>query len=126
LFVQITMLLLCAVGLYASAFMYLKARRAARGELTEPSIVETARARVFGVPNAALGIAYYAALALLVPALATPGVWWAAFAAAAGAAAFSAYLAYSLLFVTRAPCPYCWASHLANWAILALLCSAHR
>jgi uncharacterized membrane protein len=126
LFVQNTILLLCAVGLYASAFMYRKARRAARGELTEPSIVETARARVFGVPNAALGIVYYGALALLAPGLATPAVWWAAFAAAAGAAAFSVYLAYSLLFVTRAPCPYCWASHVANWAILALLSSAHR
>jgi uncharacterized membrane protein len=122
MFVQITILLLCAGGLYASAFMYRKALRAARGELSEPSIVETPRARALGgVPNAAFGIAYYAGLALLVPALGVPAAWWTACAAAAAAGAFSAYLAYSLIFVTRAPCPYCWASHIANWAILALL-----
>jgi uncharacterized membrane protein len=122
MFVQFTILLLCAAGLYASTFMYRKARRAAKGELEEPSIVETPRARVLGsVSNAAFGIAYYAALAALVPALGNPLVWWAACAAAAAAGTFSAYLGYSLLFVTRAPCPYCWASHFANWAILALL-----
>lgn len=119
---QITILLLCAGGLYASAFMYRKARRAARGELLEPSIVQTPRARALGgIPNAAFGIAYYAGLALLVPALGMRPAWWAALVAAALAGTFSAYLAYSLLFVTRAPCLYCWASHIANWAILALL-----
>jgi uncharacterized membrane protein len=105
--------------------MYRKAVLAARGELREASIVESPRARAIGgVPNAAFGIAYYAGLALSVPALGIPLVWWGALFAAAAAALFSAYLAYSLLFVTRAACPYCWASHIANWTIPALLVAA--
>jgi uncharacterized membrane protein len=121
---QITIVLLCGVGCYASAFMLAKARRAARGELTEPSVVATPRARVGRTPNAAIGLAYYLALALATTSLHVPLVWWAAAAAALGAAAFSAYLAYSLLFVTRMPCVYCWTSHAANWALAALVVSA--
>lgn len=122
MFFQTTILLLCAVGLYASAFMFRKWRSAQRGELREESIVRTPQARALGgIPNAAIGIVYYAALALAVPALGVAFVWWAALGAATAAGAFSAYLAYGLLFVTRAPCPYCWASHVANWAILALV-----
>ncbi len=94
--------MLCGVGLYASLFMLRKAGAAARGELSEPSVVQTPRARLFGgVPNAVFGAVYYPALALaiwlplsrlaltllLVPVLA--------------AAATSVFLAYSLLFVTR-------------------------
>ena len=116
------MLLLCGIGLYVSAFMARKSQRASRGELTEASVVETSRARVAGgVPNAAIGIAYYAMLAVATPFLAIPLVWLASLAAAAAAAAFSAYLAYSLLFVTRMPCVYCWTSHAINVALLALL-----
>jgi uncharacterized membrane protein len=117
-----TILLLCAVGLYASAFMYRKSIRAARGELLESSVVETPRARVFaGTPNAAFGLAYYAALAAAVPFLGFTAVWTAAFAAALTAALFSVYLAYSLLFVTRMPCFYCWTSHAVNAVLVALL-----
>jgi uncharacterized membrane protein len=29
----------------------------------------------------------------------------------------SAVLAYSLLFVTRMPCTYCWTSHAINWTL---------
>jgi uncharacterized membrane protein len=51
-------------------------------------------------------------------------VWWAALAAAAAAAAFSAYLAYSLLFVTRMPCVYCWTSHVVNFSLILLVALA--
>ncbi|MBD5655747.1 MAG: hypothetical protein IAI50_11300 [Candidatus Eremiobacteraeota bacterium] len=120
--VRVTIVLLCGVGLYASAFMARKARRAARGELGEPSVVETPRARVAGgVPNAAIGLVYYAAVAVAVPLLGVWDVWWLVLAAALGAAAFSAYLAYSLLFVTRMPCVYCWTSHVTNWMLVALV-----
>ncbi len=120
--VQGTIILLCGVGLYASAFMLRKAARAARGRLTEPSVVHSARARSFGgTPNAAIGLAYYAALAMATLMLGIPLVWGIAFAAALGAAAFSAYLAYSLLFVTRMPCAYCWTSHVVNWALVVLV-----
>ena len=116
--VQVTILLLCAVGLYASTFMLRKARRSERGELSEPSVVQTGRARMFGIPNAAFGVAYYAALAIATGLFGIPAVWWLAFVAAALAAAGSVYLAYSLLFVTRMPCVYCWTSHVVNWALL--------
>ncbi len=95
-----------------------KAQVAARGGLAEPSVVETPRARAIGgVPNAWFGVVYYLALAATVPFLGHCPVWAAAFAASLGAAAFSLYLAYSLLFVTRMPCVYCWTSHAANWLL---------
>ncbi len=120
-----TVLLLCGVGLYASAFMLRKTLRAARGGLSEPSVVQTSRARALGgVPNAALGLAYYASLAAASFFFAWPAVWWAGLTAALGAAAFSAYLAYSLLWVTRMPCAYCWTSHAVNWALPVALCFA--
>ena len=117
-----TILLLCAVGFYASAFMFRKTLRARRGQLSEPSVVETPRARVVGgVPNAALGLAYYAALAISLAFLQVPGVWLAAFIASVAAALVSVYLAYSLLFVTRMPCAYCWTSHAVNAALVVVL-----
>jgi uncharacterized membrane protein len=120
--VRFTVLLLCGVGLYASAFMLRKTLRGGRGELAEPSVVQTPRARALGgTPNAAVGLAYYACLACATFFLAVPGVWWAALAASLGAAAFSAYLAYSLLFVTRMPCVYCWTSHVVNWLLPVLV-----
>jgi len=114
--------LLCAVGFYASAFMARKAARDARGELTEASVVQRPAARVLGgVPNAWLGLAYYALLAAALPFLGNHSVWVVALAAAALAAAMSLYLGYSLLFVTRMPCPYCWTSHAVNWLLALLL-----
>ena len=122
LLLRLVITLLCGVGLYTSLFMLAKTRRAERGELTEPSVVQTARARLFGnVPNAALGSLYYPALAI--------GIWVAPLAfmpvllaASLFAAGTSIVLAYSLLFVTRMPCPFCWTSHAINW-ILAV-CNA--
>jgi uncharacterized membrane protein len=120
--IRIGILLLCAVGLYASAFMYRKSLRAARGTLREPSVVQSPRARAAGrVPNAAIGLLYYAALAVCTAFLSVPLVWWAALAASLLAAAFSLYLAYSLWFVTRMPCVYCWTSHAINVALPVLL-----
>ena len=124
---RVTIFLLCGVGLYASAFMTRKAMRDARGELTEASVVQSARARSFGgTPNAAIGLAYYTALAVAAasPLLGVTAIWWSSLAAAAGAAAFSVYLAYSLLFVTRMPCIYCWTSHVVNWTLVVLVAYA--
>jgi uncharacterized membrane protein len=98
--------------------MLAKTRRAERGQLKEPSVVQTPRARLLGgIPNATFGAAYYPLLGI--------GVWVAharwevAILAVAvfAAAAMSAVLAYSLLFVTRMPCPYCWTSHAVNAAL---------
>jgi uncharacterized membrane protein len=100
--------------------MLRKAQKADRGELTEPSVVQTPRARLFGnLPNALLGAIYYPALALGVSVAHSPTLLALALAAAAFAAATSLALAFSLLFVTRMPCPYCWMSHAVNWMLFA-------
>jgi uncharacterized membrane protein len=117
----LTVFLLCAVGFYASAFMANKARRAARGELQEPSVVQTPAARLVGrVPNAVFGLIYYPCVAL---AVATPidAVRKLALLASLLAAAMSLVLAYSLLFRTKRPCPYCWTAHAINWMLPFLL-----
>jgi uncharacterized membrane protein len=119
--VDLLITMLCGVGLYASLFMLGKARRAARGQLSEPSVVETPRARLFGgVPNALVGVLYYPALAIVswLPLPMAFGI--AALAIVCFAAATSIVLAYSLLYVTRRPCPYCWTSHAVNWALVVL------
>jgi uncharacterized membrane protein len=114
--------LLCGVGLYASLFMLAKTRRAERGELFEPSVVQSPRARLYGgVPNAAIGSVYYPVLAACV--------WlpWRGAAAAlvltaavVFAALTSVVLAYSLVFITRRSCPYCWTAHWVNWSLAIL------
>ena len=110
---------LCAIGFYASVFMLRKSVRAARGELAEPSVVQTERARLFlGLPNSAIGMLYYCAVALVSWLTRDTAALAAVFGAAVLAACVSLYLAYSLLFVTRRSCPYCWAGHLVNWALL--------
>jgi uncharacterized membrane protein len=118
--VRAVITIFCGVGLYVSLFMLRKSGRAARGELRGPSVVKTPRAHLFGVPNSLLGAIYYPVMGI--------GVWLAhgtplevaLFAVALGAALTSVLLAYSLLFVTRRPCPYCWTSHVVNWALLGL------
>ncbi|HTU81623.1 MAG TPA: vitamin K epoxide reductase family protein [Candidatus Acidoferrales bacterium] len=114
--------LLGGVGLYASLFMLSKTRRAERGQLAEPSVVESPRARLYGgIPNAAVGAVYYPAVAVC-SWFDLPYGWALAVLAAAGlAAATSLALAYSLLFVTRRPCPYCWTAHAVNWSLLGLV-----
>src|SRR4029453_17559691 len=68
------------------------------------------RARLLGVPNAALGILLYAILAagLLAgaPALLLFAVTWPALA-------MSAFLGYGLI-VNHRQCRICWAGHVAN------------
>jgi uncharacterized membrane protein len=113
--------LLCGVGLYASLFMLAKTRRAERGALTEESVVQTPRARLYGgVSNALLGVLYYPAVAVAVWLVRTPLTAAALGAIVAFAALTSAVLAYSLLFVTRRPCAYCWTSHAVNWMLAAI------
>jgi uncharacterized membrane protein len=120
--VRAVITLLCGVGLYTSLFMLAKSRRAERGELRGPSVVKTARARLFGLQNSLLGSIYYPALAVAIwfvhPVVGTALVLAAAFFAAIT----SVVLAYSLLFLTRRECPYCWTAHAVNWSLLILSC----
>ncbi|MGA7745711.1 MAG: vitamin K epoxide reductase family protein [Candidatus Aquilonibacter sp.] len=114
--------MLCGVGLYASVFMLRKGAAAARGELAEPSVVQTPRARLFGgVPNAWIGAYYYPALGLAIWLATDRSELLILFLAALTAAGVSVVLAYSLLFVTRMPCVYCWTSHVVNWALAVAL-----
>lgn len=106
--------------------MLRKQIRGDHGELREASVVLTPRAKATGVPNSLLGLIFYVAILLLTPFLSSATVWVFALAASVLAAALSVYLAYSLLFVTRMPCAYCWAGHVINWLLLALLVVARR
>lgn len=116
---------LCGVGLYASLFMLGKARLAERGLLPEPSVVQTPRARLFGgMPNALIGACYYPALAIATWLPLPQSLEIVVLAIVIAAAATSLYLAYSLLFVTRRSCPYCWTTHAINW-LLVLLVAVH-
>jgi uncharacterized membrane protein len=109
---------LCGVGLYASLFMLRKGGAAARGELTERSVVQTPRARLFaGVPNALLGAVYYPALAIAIWFATSRLVLTLLLVPVLAAALTSVILAYSLLFITRMPCVYCWTSHAINWSL---------
>lgn len=110
--------MLCGVGLYASLFMLRKAATASRGQLSERSVVQTPRARLFGgVPNALLGATYYPALAVAIWFATSRLVLALLLVPVLAAALTSILLAYSLLFVTRMPCVYCWTSHAINWSL---------
>ena len=74
------------------------------------------RARLLGVPNAALGLGLYALLAAGLVTAANP--FWL-FLLTLPAMAMSAFLGYSLLANHR-QCRICWAGHIAN----AVLCAA--
>ncbi len=118
---EVAITVLCGVGLYASLFMLAKGRRAARGLLAEPSVVQSPRARLYGgLPNAALGVAYYPALAAAVWFVRSAAGATVVLLAVAFAAITSLALAYSLLFVTKRACAYCWASHTINWLLAVL------
>ncbi|HLX25861.1 MAG TPA: vitamin K epoxide reductase family protein [Candidatus Cybelea sp.] len=112
--------LLCGVALYASLFMLNKTRRAARGEVKGPSVVKTPRAHLFGIPNSLVGSLYYPGMAVAVWVVRGTISDLVLLIVAFGAAATSAYLAYSLIYVTRRECPYCWTAHIVNWCLLAL------
>jgi uncharacterized membrane protein len=77
------------------------------------------RARLLGVPNAALGLGLYAALTLGL-VLGWPPVLLVAMTLPA--AAMSAFLGYSLI-VNKRECRICWAGHAANGMLLVLFTS---
>lgn len=115
-----------AIGACASAAALYGHYRVLPGWLTGPEICRledggcavlfrSPRARLLGIPNAALGLALYAVIAagLLLhwpPAL--------LLVMTLPAVAMSAFLGYSLI-TNRRECRICWAGHIAN-ALLAV------
>jgi uncharacterized membrane protein len=119
---QVVITVLCGVGLYASLFMLSKTRRAERGLLAEPSVVQLPRARLYGgLPNALLGSLYYPGVALAVWFGHGRIVSLTLLIIAAFAAITSLILGYSLLFITKRECPYCWTAHAVNWLLLVMI-----
>jgi uncharacterized membrane protein len=86
-------------------------------------VLETPRAKLFGIPNSVYGIGIY--LYLLFFFLGAPLSWHLGVFLAAVAVLRSIYLAYSLLFVTKIPCPLCFTSHGINLFLLICLWLGH-
>lgn len=86
-------------------------------------VVDTPRAKVFGLPNSLLGQLWYVALivGVVTGAIGWPVVGSLFLFAAMGTVALGAYLTYSLLFLTRVNCRLCFTSHALNAALLVLL-----
>ena len=75
------------------------------------TVLDTPRAKLFGIPNSAFGVGMYAYLILN---LFIPFPWMIALVFLFFAVLRSIYLAYSLIFVTKIPCPLCFTSHVIN------------
>lgn len=82
-------------------------------------VLETPRAKLFGIPNSVFGIGMY--LYLILFFLGAPLPWGIGFALAVLALLRSIYLAHSLLFVMRVPCPLCFTSHGINLILFIVL-----
>lgn len=85
-------------------------------EKTCLSVLDTPRAKMFGVPNAVFGLFVYAYIAL--DSLFFPPYF--GFALISVSLFRSIYLAYSLLFVTRIPCKLCFTAHFVNVCLFGL------
>jgi uncharacterized membrane protein len=75
------------------------------------------RASLLGVPNAALGLGFYA---LLAAGLILDWPAWLLAAMTVPAVAMSAFLGWSLI-VNHRQCRICWTGHVANGVLFALL-----
>jgi uncharacterized membrane protein len=117
-----------AVGMAASVAALYGHYRVLPGWLTGPRICRlehggcavlfrSPRARVLGVPNAALGILLYIVLGLGL-VLGWPPVLL--FALTLPAVAMSAFLGHSLI-ANKRECRICWAGHIANGVLCVLL-----
>ena len=81
------------------------------------SVLETPRAKIVGIPNSAFGILIYAYLLADQLFFFPPiiGLVFLGFALLR-----SIYLAYSLIFVTKIPCPLCFTSHGINFLLFLI------
>ena len=93
-------------------------------EKTCASIVFTPEARVFFVPNSALGLLFYLAIMAgsIFGWIYGPAPLPAAYVVASAlTVSLGVYLSYALLFVNRVACPLCFTSHGINLIIFLVL-----
>jgi uncharacterized membrane protein len=91
-------------------------------ERTCQTVLGTKYARVFGVPNSLLGLLYYLTVVLLLSVGWTAGpIATATIAVAWFTVALGVFLAYSLFFIIRIPCPLCLTGHTINLLLAVLL-----
>lgn len=86
-------------------------------ENTCMNVLGTPRAKLFGYPNSLFGIGLYLYL-ILDHFFFPPHV---ALFLLAAATIRSIYLAYSLIFVTKIPCPLCFTTHLINLCLFLIV-----
>jgi uncharacterized membrane protein len=93
------------------------------GEDTCALVVFTPQARVFGPPNAVLGLVFYVMLAAaaLEGGLDEPSIRLAMLGATGATVALGLFLTYSLLFVIRVKCVLCLSSHVVNLALFGIV-----
>ena len=88
------------------------------------SVLKTPYARVFGPPNALLGVFFYLAIFGVALSWALGGLphwlWQAALAVSGITLIFGVYLIAALVKL-RMPCPFCYLGHAINLAIFAVL-----
>jgi len=79
-------------------------------------VLDTPRAKIFGIPNSAFGIGIY--LYLMLDLFFFPP--FLGFLLLAAALTRSIYLAYSLIFITKIPCVLCFTSHAVNLVLFII------
>ena len=125
---------LATVGLYIAAYFTLVYYGILRAntklmpnvcqleDRTCQTVLGTKYARVFGVPNSLLGVLYYLAVIVLLLAGSTAGpIATATIAVAWFTVAVGIFLAYSLFFIIKIPCPLCLTGHTINLLLAVLL-----
>lgn len=91
-------------------------------ERTCQTVLGTTYARVLGVPNSLLGVFYYLTVILLLSGGWTTGpIATATIAVAWFTVALGIFLAYSLFFIIKIPCPLCLTGHTINLLLAVLL-----
>ncbi len=81
------------------------------------TVLDTPRAKLFGVPNSAFGVGLYTYL--IVDLFFFPPMF--GLVSLGLAVLRSIYLAYSLIFVTKIPCPLCFTSHVINLTLFLII-----
>ena len=81
------------------------------------TVLGTPRAKLFGIPNSVFGVALYL---YLMASLAVPFPPFLTLFLLSVALLRSIFLAYSLLFITKIPCPLCFTGHVINLTLFLI------